>query len=248
MVSLGRGYTCLCGARRWLRIKANQETSKSTAAMSFLNQLKNQAEALQSQTQGAQAGLKENTQATEMACRMASKYLQDLCAQLNVISPPAAGSYTLDGKTPWPNLVMRDFRADARKKMLRGVEAFDYIGCAWRLIPSTGQVAQHRVAVNFPPDLERVVQRLSNGQIKHERKEQRHPETNKLQAYVFEYTTESRGSVTLTPDHDKAQIAFRVGNVGGFEILNAVYPSSQVTSSLMDELAKKLVGQVSRFG
>lgn len=216
--------------------------------MSFLNQLKNQADALQNKQQGVQANLNENTQATEMACKMATKYLQDLCAQLNVINPPASGNYTLDGKTPWPNLVMREFRSDARKKMLRGAEAFDYIGCAWRLIPSTGQVAQHRVAVNFPPDLERVVQRLSAGQIKHERKDQRHPETNKLLSYVFEYATESRGSVTLTPDHDKAQIVFRVSNVGGFEIVSATYPSAQVTSSLMDELAKKLVGQVSRFG
>ena len=216
--------------------------------MSFLNQLKTQADALQSQKQGAQANVQENTQATEMACKMASRYLQDLCAQLNVINPPAVGSYSLDGKSPWPHLVMRDFRADARKKMLRGVEAFDYMGCAWKLSPSTGQVAQHRVAVNFPPDLERVVQRLALGQIKHERKEQRHPETNKLQSYIFEYATESRGSVTLTADHDRARIAFRISNVGGFELFNTSYPAAQVTSSLMDELAKKLVGQSSRFG
>lgn len=216
--------------------------------MSFLSELKNQASALQGQQQGDQTNLVANTQATELACKVANKYLQDLCAQLNVIRPPAHGSYSLDGKAAFPALVLTNFRCDARKKMLRSAEVFDYIGVAWELVPATGQVAVHSVTVNFPPDLERVTQRLSTGQIKHERKEQRHPDTNKLQAYTFEYVTQARGSITVTPDHDKAQIAFRVANVGGFEVLNASYPAAQVNQALMDELAKKLVGQGSRFG
>jgi isocitrate/isopropylmalate dehydrogenase len=31
-------------------------------------------------------------------------------------------------------------------------------------------------------------------------------------------------------------------------VLNTSYPAAQVTHALMDELAKKLVGQPSRFG
>ena len=65
---------------------------------------------------------------------------------------------------------------------------------------------------------------------------------------MFDYQTESRAFITLTPDHDAGRIAFRVINVGGFGVLNTVYPAAQVTPSLLDELAKKLVGQPSRFG
>lgn len=216
--------------------------------MSFLSQLKNQAQDLQSQQQGSQQDLAANTAATELACKIAVRYLQDLCAQLNIIKPPAAGSYSLDGKAPFPALVQSSFRCDARKKMLRGSEVTDYIGVGWELLPSTGTVAKHSVTVNFPPDLERVTQRLATGQIPHERKELRHPETNKLQAYVFEYHTQVRGSVMLTADHDRGEIAFRVANVGGFELLNTRYPAAQVNQALLDELAKKLVGQGSRFG
>ena len=54
--------------------------------------------------------------------------------------------------------------------------------------------------------------------------------------------------VTLTPDHDTGAIAFRVTNVGGFGVLTTRYPAAQVTNRLLDELAKKLVGQPSRFG
>lgn len=216
--------------------------------MSFLSELKSRANALQGLQLGAQHDLVANTRACELACRMALVYLQDLCVQLNVIQPPAPGAYSLDGKVAFPALVQRNFRCDARRKMLRNAEVFDYIGVGWDLRPDTGLVATHTVTVNFPPDLERVTQRLSVGQIQHERKDQRHPDTNKLLAFVFDYQTEARAFITMTPDHDGGRIAFRVSNVGGFGVLNTVYPAAQVTQPLMDELAKKLVGQPSRFG
>lgn len=215
--------------------------------MSFLSELKNQATQLRDQQSGVAQDLAAVTKSTEMACITALNYLRDLCAQLNVIKPPAAGRYSLDGKATFPNLQMLNFRCDSRKKMHRGQEMFDYIGVAWDLLPATGQVALHSVTVNFPPDLERVTKRLSFGQIKHERKEQRHPETNKLQAYVFEYQTQSRGSVVITPDQDTGQIAFRLVNTEEFGVDTITYPATQVTAGLLDELAKRIVGQQSRF-
>ncbi|MDB5931048.1 MAG: hypothetical protein JWR60_2755 [Polaromonas sp.] len=216
--------------------------------MSFLSELKSRASALQGLQSGALHDFAVNGKACEVACRMAVVYLQDLCAQLNVIRPPAAGAYSLDGKAPFPDLVQLNFRCDARRKMLRNAEVCDYIAMGWDLRPATGAVATHSVSVNFPPDLERVTQRLSFGHVPHERKEQRHPESNKLLAYVFDYQTEARAFITLTPDHDTGAMAFRISNVDGFGILNTRYPAAQVTSALMDELAKKLVGQASRFG
>jgi hypothetical protein len=84
--------------------------------------------------------------------------------------------------------------------------------------------------------------------VQHERKEQRHPDTNKLQAYIFEYTTHVRGSVLVTPDHDRGELVFRVANVGGFELQTVKYPAGQMNQALLDELAKKLVGQSNWFG
>ena len=216
--------------------------------MSFLNELKSQANALQKQQASTDVDLAAHTTSCEQACHTLRRYMQDLGTQLNVINPPAAGHYNLDGKAMFPAMVMKNFRSDARKKMLRNQEVFDSLGMGWELLPATGTVTTHSVTVNFPPDLERVMQRLSVGQIKHERKDVRHPETQKLQAYVFDYQTQSRGSILVTPDHDKGQLAFRITNMGGFELLNTTYAASQVTQGLMDELAKKLVGQASRFG
>jgi hypothetical protein len=216
--------------------------------MSFLSELKNQASALQKQKLGTELDFVASTRACEVACQTSLRYLQDLCVQLNVINPPATASYSLDGKTRFPSMVMKNFRCDARRKKLRDQEVFDCIGTGWDLLPGTGNVTVQSVTVNFPPDLERVTQRLSVGQVQHERKEVRHPETNKLQAYIFEYQTQSRGSIMITPDHDTGQINFRIANVEGFEVLKTSYPALQLTQGLLDELAKKLVGQASRFG
>jgi hypothetical protein len=214
--------------------------------VSFLNQLKTQAKALQSQQERDTADLDENTRETERACDLTRYYLGDLVRQLNVLAP-AAPKFTLDGKTPWPAMKLVEFRVDARKKTLRNKEVFDWIGIGWQVVPQVGQPVGGCVKVNFPPDLERVKARLAMGPVKHEVKELRDPEKNKLLALQFDYITETRGNVLVTPDHDKAAVAFRIMNATGFEIVNTTYAAAMVTNELLDELAKLVVSQPNRF-
>jgi hypothetical protein len=214
--------------------------------VSFLNQLKSQAHALQNHEGLQRRDLEENAARTEAVCKLVHNYLDDLARQLNVIQPPA-GRFTLDGRTPWPAMKLAEFRVDARRKVLRGREVFDYVASGWRVVPQSGQAVTGVVRVNFPPDLQRVESRLMMGPVKHERREIRHPEKNTLQALEFEYLTETRGSITATPDHDSASVAFRVLNANGFGVVERVCAAADVTNELMDELAKLLVGQSSRF-
>ncbi len=124
---------------------------------------------------------------------------------------------------------------------------FDYIGMGWQIVPQMGVPVGGAVTVNFPPDLERVQSRLSLGMVKHERKEVRHPEKNTLQALRFEYITESRGSVTVTPDHDNGTLAFRLANANGFELVNVSWPASRIQTDVLDEMAKMIVAQPNTF-
>ena len=214
--------------------------------MSFLNQLKNQASELQKQQTTQVRDIEGNTAKCEAAARTVHHYLGELARQLNVISPDGP-RLTLDGKTPWPAMKLVNFRSDARKKMLRDKECYDFIAVGWDILPKIGAPVGGVVAVNFPPDLERVQSRLSVGMVEHERKEVRHPESNKLQAYRFEYITKSRGSITATPEHDKGTVAFRLVDVDGFGVQNVSYPAEQIRESLLDEMAKLVVGQPSKF-
>ena len=214
--------------------------------MSFLNQLKQQAQSLQTQQTTQQQDLAANTAATQTACQRIWHYLDDLQRQLNVIEP-AAAALSLDGKTHWPPMKQTEFRFDSRKKMLRDQEVYDYIALGWRLVPQSGTVGKAQVKVNFPPDLERVERRLNAGHVPHERKEQRHPQTNGLQAIVFEYETTARASVMVTAEHDQGAVLFRLGGVGGLEIVSTRYRAEHVNAAALDELAKLIVGQSSQF-
>lgn len=214
--------------------------------MSFLDQLKSQASALQSaqtlqQTQSAAA-----LQQTEAAAKMTWFYLTDLGKQLNVIEPPGP-SLSLNGKTPWPAMKLLDFQVDARKKKLRDQDVYDYIAIGWRIAPCEGVPVSGSVSANFPPELSRIEARLFAGAVKHERVNVRHPQKDTLQEIRFDYLTQARASITITADHDAAKLSFRLANVTGFEVLNTVYRVDQIQGGVLDELAKLIVGQSSRF-
>ena len=218
--------------------------------MSFLNQLKTQAHALRSQQNAAQMSAEARVAQTEAACQTVAAYLADLAQQLNVITPPAA-AFTLDGKTPWPAMKMADFRCDVRQKRVHhmgGMDVTDYIGMGWRVLPQDGPPVKAAVSVNFPPELERVEARLALGHLKHDRREQRHPDTNKLQAIVFEHELAARASVLITPNHDEARLQVRLAGVVGLDTQTTQVPATAITTAWLDDLAKAIVGQVSSWG
>lgn len=214
--------------------------------MSFLHQLKTQASTLQTQRSALDEQLETKAEQVETACRTVHAYLQDLARQLSVIEPEAL-KFTLDGKTPWPPMKQVDFRVDARRKMVRDREVFDYVAMGWRVVPKMGQPVGGLVRVNFPTEQQRVEARLAMGPVKHDRREVRHPEKGALLEVRYEYLTETRGSVMVQADHDKAQLHFRLLNTSGFETVTATWPAQRVDQGVLDELAKRIVGQPDRF-
>ena len=214
--------------------------------MSFLNQLKSQATALQNEQSAQQTANDLSAHLTEAASKTALLYLTELVKQLNVLAP-GGPKLSLNGKIPWPDMKLVDFRVDSRKKKLNDKDVFDYIALVWRLVPREGAPKPGSVSANFPPDLERIESRLAAGVVKHERINVRHPEKNTLQAIRFDYVEEARGGVTVTVDHHAAKLTFRLANLRGFGVLNKSYPVDQIQSPLLDELAKLIVGQPSTF-
>ena len=215
--------------------------------MSFLNQLKSQAQELQSKRSADDRQFEEFTARTEQACRQIASYLDDLARQLSVIEPPGP-PLSLDGKTKWPAMKLVDFRADARRKRLRDLEVFDYIGIGWRIVPRVGDPVAGVVTVNFPIEMKRVEERLMMGPVKHDRREVRDPaKKNALREVRYEYLTQTRGSISVTPDHERGLIHFRLLNTAGFEVVQTIWPAARINHELLDELAKRVVGQPSTF-
>jgi len=214
--------------------------------MSFLDQLKIQASALKSMQDQQQVEHDAATLATEQACRIALFYLEEMTRSLTVIEPDGP-KLSLDSKTPWPEMKLADFRVDARKKKLRDREVFDYIGVGWQIVPRSGKPLTSSVTANFLPDLQRLEARLASGWVQHERHDILHAEKKTLQMVRLDYTTQSRGIIRITPDHEKATLAFRLANLTGFGLIHCTWRADQINSSILDELAKMVCGQPSRF-
>jgi hypothetical protein len=215
--------------------------------MSFLNQLKNQAQALQHERTVQDQHLGEITARTEQACRFVLSYFEDLARQLNVIEPRGP-EFSLDGKVPWPAMKLVDFRVDARRKRLRDREVFDYVAMGWLVVPQVGAPATGSVSVNFPTDMKRVEDRLAMGPVRHERYQVRDPDrSNVLQEVRYEYVTQTRGSVLATALHERGQVQFRLLNTQGFEVVQTEVAVERIGHDLLDELAKRIVGEASAF-
>lgn len=214
--------------------------------MTFLDQLKAQASAVLSRQDEQQANQDASTLAAEHACKTVQYYLEEMVRQLNILEPDGP-RLSLDGKTPWPDMKLNNFQIDARKKMLRDREVFDYVSVGWEIVPRTGRPASGSVSANFLPDLQRLEARMAAGWVQHERHEVRHPEKNSLQLVRLEYTTHSRGNIRVTPDHENALLTFRLVNLIGFGLTSTSWPAAQVQASVLDELAKMVCGQPSRF-
>lgn len=214
--------------------------------MTFLDQLKAQASAVLSRQDEQQANQDASTLAAEHACKTVQYYLEEMVRQLNILEPDGP-RLSLDGKTPWPDMKLNNFQIDARKKMLRDREVFDYVSVGWEIVPRTGRPVSGSVSANFLPDLQRLEARMAAGWVQHERHEVRHPEKNSLQLVRLEYTTHSRGNIRVTPDHENALLTFRLANLIGFGLTSTSWPAAQVQASVLDELAKMVCGQPSRF-
>ena len=214
--------------------------------MSFLNQLKSQAQNLAVEQTKSSTDVQTNTKQTELACKTVWHYVSELCKTLNVIAP-AGPEFALDKNAVWPPMKLQAFRSDSRKKMLRDQEVVDSISLAWEIVPMVGKPGTGVVEVDFVPALERVEKNLHSGGVKFERKDVVQPDKKPRRVIRFEYVTQARGYVTITPDHDNAQIAFRLANAMGFGVKNVTWPVDRMQTEFLDELAKLIVAQPSRF-
>ncbi len=215
--------------------------------MSFLNQLKSQANALQTAQSTDKAVLEANCQQTEWACRTAWQYLSELSRNLDILQPNGP-ALTLDGKTAWPAMRLIDFRVDARKKKLRDEEVFDYIAMGWNVAPRQRGVSRPASAPIFRPACSALSpvwqrERSNTSALKCATPRRTH-------CRRFDSNTKPKPAAQThhhTTDHDRANLAFRLANVRAFEVVTVAFAAELVRYDLMDELAKLITGVASTF-
>lgn len=211
--------------------------------MSFLNDLKKQADQLRAGQGVDKAVLQARIDATEQACQIVFKYWVDLCAQLDVLQPLARGRFVFDSKVIFEGCRLASFRPDIRKRSVNGVQMTDHVAlnCDIR----TGQ--QVRLVKDFPTEIERLERRILQSGVQCIPEPLRDPETNKLIEVRYQFVADMQAGVRLKPNHDDATVQFTVDNLEGLTRWVIAFEAAQVNVPLLDELAKWIAGQPNEF-
>ncbi|HEY0856122.1 MAG TPA: hypothetical protein VGE16_03650 [Albitalea sp.] len=211
--------------------------------MSFLDDLKRQADSLRARQSGDTAALARNAALTEAACKSAFSYLVSLAPQLEVLRPASPARFALDRQNVFEGLPLSDFRLDARRKQLRNEDVCDYLVLHWQL--KSGRALQ--LTKDFLPDMDKLESRLRQSGALVDNEAVRNPDNGKLLARRYSFVADFVGSVRITPQHDSARLHFMLHNLDGFESLSFELPAIEVGSARLDELARWLAGHPHRF-
>lgn len=211
--------------------------------MSFLNDLKRQADALKTQSTEDAALLARNATLVEGACKTVWQYWLDLAQQLNVLQPTPPVRFSLDKVTALDNLKRTDFRVDARRKQHRDQEVYDHV--VIHAVQKTGRTLT--LSKDFPPEIERLESRLRQGGIAADTKWVRNEANGRLEEVIFNFKADLTFMARVLPDHDQGTVRFQLSNFDGLETVTAEFPARDVGSDLLDQLARWMVGQPNEF-
>ena len=220
--------------------------------MGFLDQIKQQADAVkQQQSAGSAAGSvfhEANTYATEAACVTIFDYFAALAPQFNVLKPPSKGRHILDRQNSFTDLPQTDFRVDCRRKpspqpTTMQPDLFDHIVMQWALDGKQQLVLQK----DFITDIEKLEPKLNQSGAKFDAEDVRDPASRKLKFMRYTLAARFSASVMVEPRHNAGTLQFKVNNIDGFDTVTLVFTAGQINTARLDELAKWIVGQPHRF-
>ncbi len=216
---------------------------RAASSVGFLDDLKRQADAAKAAETSGTGALERNAALAEAACNTAFKYLNSLVQQLNVLKPVSKVTYWIDKRHPIEKLTLVDFKADARRKRLRGDEVFDHV--VFRYVLRSNQ--RLSLTKNFINDIELLESRLRRSGAPMRNEAVKNPETGKLMEMRYEIICDFNASVHITPDHDTGRLRFELINLDGFETVNLELPAFEVGNARLDELARWLLGEPNTF-
>jgi len=211
--------------------------------MSFLEQLKQQADEVRSTRGVDSAVLNARIDATELACQTVFKYWIDLAKHLTVIQPPSVGTYTFDAQAAFSGLQLSNFRTDIRARSLGGRTVTDHVALYFDI--KSGRRVQ--LTKNFVADIERLEARIEQTAVRCIPDIHRDRSTNKIIEIHYDFVADMHGSVRVRPDHEHGRVEFTVDNLDGIARWVLAFDAAAVDAHLLDELARWVMGQPQHF-
>ncbi|MGB8598108.1 MAG: hypothetical protein WCE88_01240 [Burkholderiales bacterium] len=174
--------------------------------------------------------------------RQAFKYFNDLSKQLEIIKPPSVQTFELHGIGKFDKLMLTDFFADYRRKKFNDSEVFDIVTLAFK------HTSAHHIALkkDMPNQIEQCENALWRHNLKFQRENIRN-EDGKLRWTEFTIPCSVNAEVSVQGDYEYAQLIFKLKNFECFETITVAFAAPTFGESILEDLARMIVGQPNRL-
>lgn len=216
--------------------------------MSFLDQLRQQAQAREAQLRGDHTQLERNLQLVEAACGHAWRYFGELARQLDLLEPPSPQRFRFDNRTLVEGLVCRRVASDIRRhKVAQGPLAERELVQQIVLhgVLESGRTLE--LAKDFPPEIQKLEARLSQAGIRCPGERVNDASSGRFVEMRYRFAADVLIGVRVEPLHELGQLRFVLRNFDGLATLTATFAAHEVTTARLDDLAKWWLGEPQRF-
>jgi hypothetical protein len=209
------------------------------AKLGLLDDLKKQAAQVQTQQNSQNKLRDEHLRAVESSMQRAFGYLSDLLRQLAVIKPGNALAYAVPGVGELKDLVFSESFIDFRRKRINEREYLERVDF---YIKWTGaqNLAFER---DMPAAIQKVRDALWGANIKFSEEEIRL--NGKIAKVRFDIPSAIVVDVSIRADHENGLLLCSGKNLLRLGIDDFSVPAAELTETLLEEVAKSLLGQVS---
>lgn len=214
--------------------------------MAFLDDLKKEAEAQKQQellqTQSKLVAVSQNFLLVQKRYKEVHRYLLELVNQLNVLNLDLKRPYYIESFGMIDNFRPRDYALSVDSIRIGQKDFANNLMLRFKCVTDKTITVER----NVPSQIDSLKEYLWHNNLKYQCTEYKN-ERGIVARATFNITNEIPIAVRFSADFENAKIFLQMKNFGGLTVNEYIYDADEVTSELLDEMAKYLIDKPSRF-
>lgn len=210
--------------------------------MGLLDDLKQQADSLRQKQQSSQDVFNQNLLVAHTKLNEALHYWVELFNSINVIKPAVPRSYFIDTNNTMENLQQCDYNVNARRLTIDHREFIEAILLRFHCVSDQ----KLRIEKETDPLVHRLRDHLWGHNLRFDVKEVRN-ERGYVERGIFTVLCEVPVLITIDADLEKGQIRITAKNLEKLSEAVFTYDFDEFNKSILEELAKVIIGQPNAF-
>ncbi len=211
--------------------------------MGLLDDLKKQAETVQSQQISKSAMREEMLQQVDEKMKLSFQYLNELLKHLVVLKPVNPVKFSVPGVIDLQNLQYGESFIDSRKSRVANADVYDLIQIYLKWGSPATKVTLDR---DMPATAQKVRDALFASGIKFVEDEIMSARSS-ITGWKFGIESALVTDILIKPDLDQGRLMFRAKNLLRLGIDDFAVPAPEMSEGVLEEFAKTLLGHPSAF-